>query len=114
MSLEPDEAYRRAKKILLPDGAPIGRAGKRKNEKIRRVEGGEARAREMFDIFRRLGEPVEDPDYDGEAVRLPRIGRVGLRKESRSGEPTIDIYAKIEGVSIDKLKFVETSPRERE
>jgi hypothetical protein len=63
----------------------------------------------MFEELAGLGRRVEDARYFGEAVELPEIGRVGFRPVSTRGkrEPTIDVYATIDGVRIDKIKFTE-------
>jgi hypothetical protein len=61
----------------------------------------------MFEELAKTGQRVEDPCYPGEAAEVPLAGRIGFRRESRSGDPTIDINATIDGVEIDKIKFVE-------
>lgn len=105
--MSPEEAYRRAKEILLPAGEPVGGPGKQRYN--REVSGGLRAAEEMFGKLANLGQRVEDPRYAGESADLPIIGRIGLRRSSRRGkrEPTIDVNATIEGVRIKKIKFVE-------
>lgn len=105
--MEPGEAYRRAKDILLPGGEAVGRRGKRKNN--REMDGGLERAEEFFGTLRELGEIVRDDSHPGEMVDIPGVGRIGFRPVSVYGErePTIDVNAKIDGVQIDKIKFVE-------
>lgn len=105
MDSESDDAYRKAKDILLPNGEPIGRPGKRKNN--REIDGGTKMAEEIFGMLRELGEDVQNDAYPGEEVEVPGIGRVGFRRVSVYGdrEPTIDVNARIEGVRINKIKF---------
>lgn len=73
------------------------------------MAGGLIAAREMFEKLSRMGRSVDDPRYSGEAVELPMLGRIGFRAASTRGnrEPTIDVYATIDGVRIDKIKFTE-------
>ncbi|MGI8539279.1 MAG: hypothetical protein ACR2N0_05790 [Rubrobacteraceae bacterium] len=42
-------------------------------------------------------------------MELPTLGRIGFRAASTRGnrEPTIDVYATIDCVRIDKIKFTE-------
>lgn len=103
--MSPDEAYRIAKEILLPGGKPLGRPARGKD--VREVSGGLLAAQEMFDKFSKLGRLIDDPRHPGKEVIIPTIGRIGLRVDSRSGEPTIDVNVIIDGVKISKIKFTE-------
>lgn len=96
-----------AKDILLPGGEPLGWRGRRKNN--REMDGGLEGAEELFGKLRELGEVVRDDSHPGEMVEIPGIGIVGFRPVSVYGsrEPTIDVNAKIGGVRIGKIKFVE-------
>jgi hypothetical protein len=96
----------RVRETLVPSGKPIGEPGRRRKE-VRQVKGGIREAERMFEELAALGRRVQDQRYRGELIELPGVGRIGFRRNSRSGEPTIDVYATIEGVRIEKLKFVE-------
>ncbi len=102
------KAYEKAKDILLPGGEPVGRRGKRKNN--REMDGGLEEAERFFGMLRELGEAVDDESHPGEEmVSIPGIGIVGFRSVSVYGdrEPTIDVNAKIGGVRAGRIKFVE-------
>jgi RHS repeat-associated protein len=45
----------------------------------------------IYDKYSRGGEPATSPKYKGEMVKLPDGTRIGLRTDSTSGGPTIDI-----------------------
>lgn len=106
------DSIRLVEELLLSGGEAIGEPAR--NAKVRRVPGGLAEAERLFAELAALGEPMDDPRYKGEAVYLPPIGRIGLRRQSESAnrEPTIDINATVAGVRISKLKFVGNPARE--
>jgi hypothetical protein len=80
--------------------------GQGERDDIRILEGSLEDAREFFDKFRELGEPVSVAHYPGELIALGGENRVGLRRRSKSGEPTIDVA--LEWVpQIRKIKFVQ-------
>lgn len=90
--------------LLCPDGQIIGTPGS--STRIRQLAGTVNDARDLFDQLAALGEPAPIPTYPGERVEIPGVGYVGLRPVSKSGEPTIDVGARICGTKDIKLKFV--------
>lgn len=94
---------KRLRELLMPDGKPVGRPGRRR--RVRVVGGGIAAAREIFDGLEDIGVVRETGDYDGVMLDVAG-GTVGLRERSVSGEPTLDIS--VQSVpEITKIKFVE-------
>lgn len=59
---------------------------------------------EMFARFEELGKPKEIMHYRGRFIDLGEENRVGLRKDSLSGEPTLDVRI-IYVPEVTKLKF---------
>lgn len=90
--------------LLCPDGQIIGAPGS--STRIRQLAGTVNNARNLFDKLAALGEPAPIPAYPGERAEIPGVGYVGLRPVSGSGEPTIDVGAKICGTRNIKLKFI--------
>ena len=88
--------------ILIPNGKPLGTDGSKPS--IREIPGGQKEADDFFDDLSAGGKPVTQPTYPGKMVDLPGGGRVGLRPNSKSGKPTIDVD--IPGIPIKKIKFV--------
>lgn len=58
----------------------------------------------MFDKLAEGGRDVTPEGHRGKLVQLPDGSYVGLRPNSKSGPPTVDVN--IPGVDIEKLKFV--------
>ena len=87
-----DERQRRieVRKLLAPDGQPIGKPGRRRTN-IRVVSGGAKLARELLSKLEALGEREWLTGYDGISINLGGKDRVGLREKSGSGEPTLDV-----------------------
>jgi hypothetical protein len=92
--------------LLMPDGAPVGASGHRRGD-IRVVQGSLEAAQEFFDRFRELGEPMHVTNHPGEMIALGGEDRVGLRRHSKSGEPTIDVWVQYV-LEIRKIKFVQS------
>lgn len=88
--------------LLMPGGTPIGTAGSR--PEIRELPGGISEAQELFDELTDGGTDATPRGYPGKLRSLPGGGSVGLRPASKSGPPTIDVN--IQGINIDKIKFV--------
>jgi hypothetical protein len=89
----------------MPGGEPVGEPGRSRVGGVRVVQGSLETAQEFFDKFRELGEPVNEARFSGELLALGDEGRVGLRRRSKSGEPTITVG--LECVpEIRKIKFV--------
>ncbi len=103
MSDEP-EVRQRILELLMPEGQPVGEPGHRRTD-YRMVQGSVETAQEFFDKLRELGEPLHKDRYPGEMVALGDDDIVGLRRHSKSSEPTIDV-----GLQwlpdIRKIKFV--------
>lgn len=87
--------------ILQPGGLPIGTAGSR--PRIREIPGGPQDAADLFNQLAQGGKDITPPGHPGKLVELPGGGIVGLRPQSKSGPPTIDVN--IDGIAIDKIKF---------
>jgi hypothetical protein len=88
--------------MLMPNGKPIGQKGNKAS--IREVPGGQQEVDDFFDELTTGGAPAVVPSYLGKMVDLPGGGRAGIRHQSKSGVPTIDVD--IPGVPIKKIKFV--------
>jgi len=88
--------------LLQPEGERIGEPGS--DPKIRKLPGGGAAAEDMFDKLAEGGKDVTPAGHPGKLVQLPDGSYVGLRPDSKSGPPTVDV--KIPGVEIQKLKFL--------
>jgi hypothetical protein len=83
-------AIRRVLNRILPNGVPIGTAGRRSN--VRELPGGLTAARALFDYLRVGGQIIEKPDLRGTLIRLPgNVGYVTFRPVSTSGPPAVDI-----------------------
>lgn len=89
---------------LVPGGAPVGRLGRSRSGTIRVVAGGLAEAEALFARLPRSGEAEEIPNYPGRFVNLGGENRIGLRVDSRGGEPTMDVTVSYVP-EIEKLKF---------
>jgi hypothetical protein len=101
--LEGEDLRREIRELLVPDGTLIGDPGRRRG--VRVVQGGLRVAGELMGELEALGEPTHKEDYDGRMVQLSEEGAVGLRRRSKSGEPTMDVQ--VQWVSeIRKVKFV--------
>jgi hypothetical protein len=70
----------------------------------RYLDGDETAAEDLFKNLAVGGSPIAKPKYPGKTVTLPGGGFVGLRPNSKSGPPTIDID--IPEIPIKKIKFV--------
>jgi len=88
--------------ILTPGGAPIGTPNGN-DETIRNLPGGQTAADALYGQLSKGGTPVNNPNYPGSAVTLPGGGFVGIRPQSKSGDPAIDIN--IPGIDIGKIHF---------
>lgn len=87
--------------ILQPNGDAIGEPGS--SPGIRELSGGEREAEELYEQLSAEGEEVQPSGYPGRAVELPDGGFVGLRLESKSGGPAIDVN--ISGIDITRIHF---------
>jgi hypothetical protein len=87
--------------ILQPNDEPIGQPGT--SPGIRELPGSEAEAENLYGRLSAGGEEVQPPGYPGRAVELPDGGFVGLRLESKSGGPAIDVN--IPGIEITRIHF---------
>jgi hypothetical protein len=85
----------------MPGGNPVGEEGTRPD--IRELPGGQSGAESMFNELSKGGTPNTPPNYPGTGTNVPGGGWVGLRPESKSGPPTIDVN--IPGVPIDKINL---------
>lgn len=116
MSEELNDKQRRVREILLPDGEPLGEQGHSRRGTIRVMPGGLEAAYALLVILGEFGEAEERIGYPGpffsfESVDHRRASGVGLREESHSGEPTLDV--KIDYVpEITKIKFTPASAPE--
>jgi len=88
--------------LLQPEGEPIGEPGS--SPEIRELPGGGAAAEGMFGKLTEGGKDVTPADHPGKLVRLPDGSYIGLRPQSQSGPPTVDV--KVPGVGIKKVKFL--------
>jgi hypothetical protein len=61
-------------------------------------------AQDFFDELTEGGIDITPPGYPGRLKRLVGGGIAGLRPDSKSGPPTIDVD--IPGIDIDKIKFI--------
>jgi hypothetical protein len=105
-----EEALRqRILELLMPEGQPIGEGGHRRGE-IRVVEGSLTDALELFEELEELGKRAYAPNYPGELAVLGAEGKVGFRRKSKSGEPTIDVGLQCVP-RIRKIKFVQGASR---
>jgi hypothetical protein len=68
------------------------------------MQGGEAEAQTLFEQLTQGGKLVEGTTYPGQMFNLLGGGQIGLRPISTSGPITIDVF--IEGLGIDKIKFI--------
>lgn len=100
-----EEGIRRL--LLGIGGEPLGQPARR-GSKVRRVNGGEAEAEKLFEGLARLGHDDPIPNLPFRRVVLPGGGHAVYRPVSKSGEPTIDVNVKIEGLGNVKFKFVES------
>jgi hypothetical protein len=99
--------------ILMPGGQPLGVKATRGRGKatIREVPGGQAEAEAMFaELTQGGGTDITPAGYDGQMIELANgRGRVGVRRASTSGPPTIDVKvvdAAGKRIPIIKIKFV--------
>jgi len=90
--------------IVAPGGNPIGTPG---STGIREVPGGaQAAAQDLFNKLTQGAVPYTPvTPYDGTMYQLPGGGFVGLRMNSESGGPAIDLN--ISGLGIRRLHFPE-------
>jgi hypothetical protein len=97
----------------MPGGKPIGvkGTGPRTTAKLREVSGGKAEAERLFQELAAGGSDVTPPGYDGTMIELPSgRGRIGYRPTSKSGPPTIDVFALDSNgkrIPVRKIKFVD-------
>ena len=68
------------------------------------LPGGLPEAQDLFDRATQGGSVINNPRYKGTLVELPGGGTVGLRPESKSGGPAIDVN-NVPGVPYDKIHF---------
>ena len=87
--------------ILQPGGELIGTPGA--STGIRELPGHQWEAEELYARLSLFGKEAAPPGYPGRAVDLPDGGFVGLRLESKSGGPAIDIN--IPGIEITRIHF---------
>jgi hypothetical protein len=87
--------------ILQPGGELIGAPGA--STGIRELPGREREAEELYQRLSAGGREAAPPGYPGRAMELPDGGFVGLRLESRSGGPAIDVN--IPGIEITRIHF---------
>jgi hypothetical protein len=93
----------RVREIVEPGGRPIGEVGKAGDPRIRELPGGLPAAQELFHALSGVGVDVTPPGHPGRLVQLPDGGYVGLRPETRSHRPAIDLD--IPGVRVRKIHF---------
>ncbi len=99
---DPEALRRGIRELLVPAGEALGEPGRRRG--IRVVPGGIHAAGELFARLAELGTLVDVPGFDGALVDFGEEGRVGFRRRSLSGEPTIDVS--VQSVPrIRKIKF---------
>ncbi len=97
----------------MPGGAPLGKQGTapRAGASVREVEGGVPEAEELFRELTEGGTEATPPEYPGTLIELPQgRGKIGLRSDSKSGPPTIDVNvvdANGEKIPVKKIKFVQ-------
>lgn len=109
MSGDLNDVQRRVREILVPGGEPLGEPGRSRTGTIRILPEGLAAAQHLFELLAPLGEAEERSGYRGpfislESVNPTKPSGVGLRRQSRSGEPTLDVT--IDYVpEITKIKF---------
>lgn len=99
-----EERRRRVRELLVPGGEPLGRLGRSRSGTVRAVAGGRAEAEALFAPLKSLGEAEEATGYPGRFVNFGGENRIGLRLDSRSGEPTMDVTV-TSILEIEKLKF---------
>jgi hypothetical protein len=87
--------------ILQPGGELIGAPGA--STGIRELPGHQTEAEELYGRLSAGGREVAPPGYSGRAVELPDGGFVGLRLESKSGGPAIDVN--IPGIEVTRIHF---------
>ena len=87
--------------ILMPGGQPIGTPGSRPG--YQDVPGGSQEAQDLYDQLTQGGTPSTPPIYPGTGSKLPGGGWVGIRPQSKSGGPAIDVN--IPGIPITKIHF---------
>jgi hypothetical protein len=87
--------------ILQPGGELIGTPGT--STGIRELPGHQREAEELYERLSTGGREAAPPGYSGRAVELPGGGFVGLRLESKSGGPAIDVN--IPGIEITRIHF---------
>jgi hypothetical protein len=93
--------------ILQPGGELIGTPGT--STGIRELPGNQREAEELYERLSAGGREAAPPGYSGRAVELPDGGFVGLRLESKSGGPAIDVN--IPGIEITRIHFDDKSSR---
>jgi hypothetical protein len=87
--------------ILQPGGELIGTPGT--STGIRELPGHQREAEELYERLSTGGREAAPPGYSGRAVELPDGGFVGLRLESKSGGPAIDVN--IPDIEITRIHF---------
>jgi len=85
----------------MPGGNPLGMPGP--GRKVREVPGGKKEAEKTFDDLKKGGTKNTPAGYPGQGYDLSGGGWVGLRPNSKSGEPTIDVN--VPDIPIRKIKF---------
>lgn len=96
---------RRVEQLLKPGGKPLG-VPSRSGSRVRRVSEGPVEAVAMFRSLRAMRRIADLPDYPGRRAEIPGLGYVGLRIVSKSGEPTLDVDVRIDGLRNVKFKYV--------
>lgn len=87
--------------VLMPDGQPIGSPGT--DETIREVPGGAEAAEDIFFRLARGGTDITPEGHNGILVSLPGGGHVGIRPQSKSGDPAVDVN--LPGIPFEKMHF---------
>lgn len=89
--------------LLMPGGIPVGNPGKQRH--VRELPGGLQGAEDFFDELTKGGKPNTPQNYPGTGMDVPGDGWIGLRPNSKSGPPTIDLDLPLD-IPFDKLKFI--------
>lgn len=89
--------------VLKPGEGNVGQPGDGLG--IRKLPGGDAGARELFDQLTKGGGGMDitPPGHAGKIIETPDGSVIGYRPDSKSGPPTIDVN--VPGLKIRKLKF---------
>lgn len=103
-----DDLRREIRKLLVSGEEPIGDPGRSRG--VRVAQGGLQAAEELMDKLEALGGgPAQKGDYPdnyrGRVVLLGEEGWVGLRRGSKSKEPTLDVIQVKCVTEMRKVKF---------